>query len=214
MGLNQDQKSKLFLVVLAVAMAVAWWFGRATPERIIAGLADPEELATLGERGANPRVNELVFWLNAVELEGKNVTNVLAVVLRDVYPAESQRQLVQTALLRNLTIAHRLGLLTETNQNLEQLQRGRSPTITSGPYTGEKTEVDHIVPRSLAPETDNELANLELMPTSLNRKKSNRVNSRHVSHAEKLFQAGLLTVESLERVKTQARLNPAAISDL
>jgi 5-methylcytosine-specific restriction endonuclease McrA len=64
-------------------------------------------------------------------------------------------------------------------------------------------EIDHIVPYSLAPEAGNELANLEMMPQELNRAKSNRVGSRQLSHAEKLFSAGVITKESLAKVRTR-----------
>lgn len=205
MRFKAGKKAKLFLTILTALVALAWWFIRQTPEFAISELANPTELRSLGERGANSRLNQIVFQLHEAERSGRNLTNVLGVALWSVYRNEAQRDLVQASLLRNLVIAQRLGLLTAAHQNLEQLQRGRSPIITTGPYAGEKTEVDHIVPRSLAPETDNELGNLELMPASLNRKKSNRVTSRQVAHAELLFQAGLLTAESLERVRAQLR---------
>jgi hypothetical protein len=211
MRLKVGKKSKLFLTILTALLALAWWFVRQTPEFAIAGLANPTELQTLGERGANPRLNQIIFWLHEAEQDGDNLTNVLAIALWTVYRNEAQRDLVQSGLLRNFTIARQLGLLTVAQQNLEQLRRGRAPTITAGPYSGEKTEVDHIVPRSLAPETDNELGNLELMPASVNRRKSNRVNSRQVTHAEKLFEAGLLKAESLERVRNQANSMPAEV---
>jgi hypothetical protein len=210
MRLKLGKKSKLVLTILTALLALAWWLVRQTPEFAIADLADPTELRELGERGANPRLNQIIFWLHKAETKGNNLTNVLAIALWTVYRNEVQRDLVQSGLLRNFFIAGQLGLL-EAQPNLEQLRQGRSATITAGPYAGEKAEVDHIVPRSLAPETDNELGNLELMPASLNRKKSNRVNSRQVTHAERLFEAGLLKAESLERVRNQAKSNPTEV---
>lgn len=213
MQFTEEQMSKLFLVGLALLLFGGWWFTRLTPERAIAELADPDELASLRERGANPRVNEIVYWLHQIEADGANLTNVLASVLRRAYRPEEPRELVQAALLRNYTIAHRLGLLTEAHDNLHNLESGNSATICNGPYRGEKAEVDHIVPVSLAPEAGNCLANLELMPASLNRRKSNRVNSRHLALAEKLHAVGWLTAESLERVRAQVKLKPTDIRD-
>jgi hypothetical protein len=210
MRLKLGKKAKLFLTILTAVLALGWWLVRQTPEFAIADLADPTELQALGERGANSRLNQIIFWLREAETKGNNLTNVLAIALWTVYRNEAQRDLVQSGLLRNFTIAGQLGLL-EAQPNLEQLRQGRSATITAGPYAGEKTEVDHIVPRSLAPEVDNELGNLELLPASLNRKKSNRVNSRQVTHAERLFEAGLLKTESLERVRNQAKSNPTEV---
>jgi hypothetical protein len=209
MRLKAGKKAKLFLTILTALLALAWWLIRQTPEFVVADLANPTELRTLGERGANSRLNQIVFWLYEAEEEGRNLTNVIATALGTVYRNETQRDLVQASLLRNFFIARQLGLLTNAHQNLAQLHQGRAPTITSGPYAGEKTEVDHIVPRSLAPELDNELANLELMPASLNRKKSDRVTSRQVAHAEKLFAASLLTTETLERVRAKAQVSQA-----
>lgn len=207
------KKAKLLLTLLTALLALTWWLIRQTPEFVIAGLANPAELQTLGERGANSRLNQIIFQLHAAGQQGRNPTNVLAVALWPVYRDEARRGLVQAGLLRNLVIAQRLGLLTVEHQNLEHLQHGRAPIITMGPCTGERTEVDHIVPRSLAPEVDNELGNLELMPASLNRKKSDRVGTRQVKHAELLFDAGLLTAESMERIHAQARMKPAENSE-
>jgi hypothetical protein len=50
----------------------------------------------------------------------------------------------------------------------------------------------------------NELANLELLPRTLNRGKSDHVGARQLAHAERLAEAGLLSAASLERVRRQA----------
>src|SRR5688500_16827377 len=141
MRLKAGKKAKLFVTILTALLALAWWLVRQTPEFAIADLADPTELRALGERGANSRLNQIVFRLHEAERNGRNLTNVLAIALWTVYRNQAQRDLVQASLLRNFVIAQRLGLLTAEHQNLEQLQRGRSPTITVGPYSGEKTEV-------------------------------------------------------------------------
>jgi len=52
----------------------------------------------------------------------------------------------------------------------------------------------------------NELANLEMLPKTLNREKSNRVNERQLAHAERLREAGLLTGESYARVKMKSHV--------
>ena len=81
-----------------------------------------------------------------------------------------------SALLRNLVILERLGCLTE--DGLEKLRRGNAPIITRGPYTEQVATVDHIIPRSVCPELDNKLFNLEFMPESLDRKKIDTVGDR------------------------------------
>ena len=53
--------------------------------------------------------------------------------------------------------------------------------------------MDHIIPRSIAPELDNRLYNLEFMPVSLNQRKSNAIGDRQVSLARKWNKDGLLS---------------------
>lgn len=78
---------------------------------------------------------------------------------------------------------------------------GRSPIVGAGPYAGEKTEVDHIVPRSLAPDLDNLLINLEFLPRTLNRRKSDTVTDRAYSMAKRFHDAGMMTPESWRAVQ-------------
>jgi uncharacterized alpha-E superfamily protein len=82
------------------------------------------------------------------------------------------------------------------------MKRGRAPTVRRGPYVGEIVSVDHIIPRSVAPELDNVIANLELMPLSVNQRKGNKVSDRQTSLARKLHAAGLLSAGELDRVLT------------
>ena len=70
-----------------------------------------------------------------------------AVQLVGMSPAAAQ--LTVEAMLRNLRIASQLGCLTP--EGLAEMRRGRSPTITLGPYAGDQLSVDHIIPFSLAP---------------------------------------------------------------
>ena len=84
------------------------------------------------------------------------------------------------------------------------MRRGHAGIVTQGPYTRSPVEIDHIVPYSLAKEVGNELANLEMLPELLNRRKSNHVGERQLSHAQRLYEAGLLTPESLARVQAHA----------
>ena len=65
--------------------------------------------------------------------------------------------------------------------------------------------VDHIVPRSVCPELDKEIANLELLPLEMNRQKKDQVDERQVSTAKKLHAARLLSSAGLEKVRRAAR---------
>src|ERR1051326_6748890 len=71
----------------------------------IASLIDPVKLATLGERGANPRVQKAVYWLVMARKEGETPAAVLdrAVSIAG-YTNAAVAKLTKDALLRNLDI--------------------------------------------------------------------------------------------------------------
>jgi hypothetical protein len=66
-------------------------------------------------------------------------------------------------------ILERLGRLDEAG--MIKLRKGNAPAITRGPYVGEIVSGDPIIPRSVCPELDNCLFNLEFMPLTLNQRK-------------------------------------------
>ena len=68
--------------------------------------------------------------------------------------------------------------------------------VTRGPYLGQPAEVVHIVPLALAPELDHELANLELLPMTLNRRKGSRAGERQRDYARRFQAAGLLSASA------------------
>jgi hypothetical protein len=71
--------------------------------------------------------------------------------------AKAQRE----SLIRNRLILERLGCIDEAG--MIKLRKGNAPTITKGPYAGEIVTGDHIIPRSVCPELDNALYNLEMI---------------------------------------------------
>lgn len=105
------------------------------------------------------------------------------------------------SLLRNLTILERLGCLDE--EGMAKLRKGNAPTITKGPYVGDIASVDHIIPRSIVPELDERLYNLEFMPSRMNRKKGNAIGQRQRSLTIKWSQLGLLSADGLNKVMIQ-----------
>ncbi len=179
-----------------------WQFGPIQAVFAVVNLSDPDKLATLGERGANSRLNKIVYWMRISEERSLNPEKAIGIAQFLNRSTGARAHLVRESLLRNLKIAHGLGLFTEENKEL--LRNGKAGVVTQGPYARSKVEIDHIVPYSLAPEVGNELANLEMMPQPLNRSKSNRVGQRQVAHAEKLFAAGLLSKESLAKVRSRS----------
>ncbi len=83
---------------------------------------------------------------------------------------------------------------------MEKLRKGNAPTITRGPYSGEIATGDHIIPRSVAPELDNCLYNLEFMPATVNGKKADEITQRQVQLARKWNATELLSDEGLKAV--------------
>src|ERR1051325_3051543 len=59
-------------------------------------------------------------------------------------------KLTKDALLRNLDIADKLGCLDDPG--LAQMRGGKAPTVRRGPYKGDQSSVDHIIPRAVLPE--------------------------------------------------------------
>ena len=192
----------LAALVVLLGGGLVWQFSPLPALRAISSLSDPAKLATLGKRGANSRLNKLVYWLDQARRRGLPPQTAISLAQTLNRTSEPRASLVKAGLLRNLKIADQLGLLTPDNQ--ERLRRGRAAVVTRGPYAGQHAEIDHIVPISLAPEVGNELANLEMLPARLNRNKSDWVGPRQLAHAQALAQAGLLSAESLARVRAKA----------
>ena len=158
----------------------------------IASLTDPAKLATLsGDRAANQRVLKCVYWLNDARSRGIEPEAVIdrAQALNQS-AQQSRAPLVEAALLRNLAIAGKLGCLT--SENLERMRHGRSPVISRGPYVGERAEIDHIVPLAVEPALRHEIANLELLPRTLNRRKGASMGERQRDYLEKFRRADLV----------------------
>lgn len=190
-----------------VAVLLAGFIWQLTPfpaVMAVGSLSAPAKLAALGERGANARLNKIVYWLDQSRRRYLTPEKAVDIALWENGYPKVRAALVKESLLRNLKIAEELGLLTAANR--DRLRQGKAAVATTGPYSGESVEIDHIVPVSLAPEVGNELANLEMLPKTLNREKSNRVNERQLAHAERLREAGLLTGESYARVKMKSHV--------
>lgn len=162
----------------------------------IASLIDPAKLATLGERRANPRIQKITAILVTAKAAGKNPDEIAKEAVTLIgWRGTPAGELTATAILRNLTIAERLGATTP--EDIAKMRRGNAATVRRGPYANDILSVDHIIPRSIAPELDNVIANLELMPLRLNQAKGNKIGDRQRSLAKKLHAAGLLKTPEL-----------------
>lgn len=174
----------LMLAPAAIADTVVQYAER------IASLIEPAKLATLGKRGANPRVQKYVAQLAEAQLERLNVTNIVADAVGKAGMTGEAAALTREAMLRNLTIADRLGCLEA--DGIKEMKQGKAATVMRGPYKGDELSVDHIIPRAVVPELDNVIANLELMPMRMNAGKKDKVGERQIELGKKLNKAGLL----------------------
>jgi hypothetical protein len=206
------RRLKFVAITIALLLAGLVAFGAESARRPapsgaaenIAELINPAKLATLGQRGANPRVQKITYWLRTAQQQGADPKSVAAdAVARASYTNALAAQLTRDAMLRNLKIAEGYGCLDPAG--MADMRRGQSPTIQRGStYRGDQLSVDHIVPRAVCPELDNVLANLELMPMRRNSSKRDKVEARQVQKAEELHLAGLLSKTGLANVRKAA----------
>ncbi len=78
------------------------------------------------------------------------------------------------------------------NVGVPEMRRGKAPTVRKGPCAGDELSVDQIIPRAVAPELDNVIANLELMPLRMTESKNDKIGDRQRDLAKKFHQAGLV----------------------
>jgi hypothetical protein len=169
--------------------------------QIIAPLTDPGKLDTLaGARAATPRLRKACYWLEVARSEGVEPLAVIeAAQRRNGSHGTERAKAVAESLERNRTILERLGCLDAAG--MAKLRTGKAPTVSLGPYKGEIATGDHIIPRSVCPELDNKLFNLEFMPETINQKKGAKVGQRQVQLARKWHGAGLLSDEGMAAVE-------------
>jgi len=63
-----------------------------------------------------------------------------------------------------------------------------------------------VIPRAVCPELANQVMNLELLPASLNRAKSDKITERARVFAKELYDAGLLSEEGKMAVKQNSNI--------
>ena len=188
------------LRILAVMLVSCSLAGADTIREALVNLCDPAKIATISaERGANPRVRKICYWLEMARRDGRDPANEMREVMVAVgWSGTAKGDLTASAMTRNRVIAEKLGCLDEAG--MADLRGGRAAIIRNGPYTGDKLSVDHILPRAVCPELDTTLANLELMPMRMNSSKSDSIGERQLDMARKFHAAGLLSQSGLDAV--------------
>ena len=185
----------LLVLVLSCGLASA-----DTIRDALVNLCDPAKIATItAERGANPRVRKICYWLEMARKAGREPSVEMREVMSAVgWGGTAKGELTADAMTRNRVIAERLGCLDEIG--MTTLRSGKAAIIRNGPYAGDKLSVDHIIPRAVCAELDTTLANLELMPMRMNSSKSDSIGERQVDMAKKFHAAGLLSKAGLDAV--------------
>ena len=188
------------LRILAVMLVSCSLAGADTIREALVNLCDPAKIATISaERGANPRVRKICYWLEMARRDGRDPANEMREVMAAVgWSGTGRGDLTASAMTRNRVVAEKLGCLDEAG--MADLRRGRAAIIRNGPYAGDKLSVDHILPRAVCPELDTTLANLELMPMRMNSSKSDSIGERQLDMARKFHAAGLLSQSGLDAV--------------
>lgn len=188
-GLYADDRGALLPTVDARAT-------RTLAVEAIASLADPAKLATLGMRGANPRVQKITYWLLMVKQQGGKPDAVIDdAFLSFGWKGTPQGEETKLTMLRNLARAEYLGC--NDAPGMDEMRRGHAPSIHKGQFYGDEMSVDHVLPRAIVPQLDNVLANLELMPGQMNRGKSDKLEARQVAFAHRFVAAGIIDAASV-----------------
>jgi hypothetical protein len=199
----------MFRVCIALVALAQFATADDTPRLALTSLCDPAKIATLdGDRAANPRVRKIAYWLEVARQSGRDPRAEMDAVMVAVgWGGTAKGDLTTLAMVRNRIIAERLGCLDA--EGMERMRRGASPIVMRGPYAGEKLTVDHIIPRAVTPSLDVVLANLELMPASLNLRKGAKIGQRQIDLANKLHAAGLLS--DMDRQRVVSRETPGFV---
>jgi hypothetical protein len=182
--------AKLFVFFVSLLIAsLALSKEPLTHAQKIAALIDPAKLSTLAPRGANPRVQKYVAQLFEAQQAGLDPVKCATEAAALAGMQGDAARVTVEAMVRNLRIADQLGCLT--TEGLAEMRRGRSPTVTRGPYAGDELSVDHIIPFAVRPHLDHVIANLELLPLRMNRTKGDKIGERQRALEAELRRAGL-----------------------
>jgi hypothetical protein len=134
--------NRLLLFLLLVAAGCAC--GATDWLAPLADQTDPAKLATLGKRGANPRVNRIAFCLHRAQQTGTAPGDALDHAFRQNGTTGLVAALSKETQLLNYQHAQEWGLLTP--ENLADLKTGEAPRITRGPHAGQDTDVTTLFP--------------------------------------------------------------------
>jgi hypothetical protein len=191
---------RLWVILLLLFTGPVGRAAEPVPVAILSSLVDPAKIDKLsGERASNPRLRKIVYWVEVSRRSGGDPDTVILAAQKSAGADGTARaDADRESIVRNRMILEKLGCLDEAG--MVALRTGKAPIITKGPYSGEVAEVDHIIARSVAPELDDKIYDLEFMPLTLNRKKRAGIGVRQKQLAEKWNKAGLLSESGFRAV--------------
>jgi len=192
------------LLLLTMGLMAEEAIDDSASAKAIAALIDPKKLATLkGERAANPRLQKCLYWIEA-DQRAEGGLKFYPLIIRSLeLNGEKDTpygKAILGSLFSNYSLACEMGLFTSEGMN--ELRHGKSATITKGEYAGQEATADHYIPRAVCPELDNQIYNLRLLPSKLNSSKGDKVDKKQMNYAKELNEAGLLSADGLEAVRT------------
>ena len=158
-------------------------------------LNEMDQLKPDGTRSGNPLFKKVLFHLEGARQAGVSYESSLNQIYRESSRVPALVQLRKQALLNNMKSCRQLGLVTP--ENMQRLEQGLAPVVTKGnaKYIGETVEVDHSVPirgpigRAVY---ENEPANLQMLPKSINREKRAFADTKSPGREAKLDRAYLM----------------------
>jgi hypothetical protein len=172
---------------MGVTIEVAQIDEKASPVNALVSLTEFKKLSTLNpeSRSINAREKKILYWLYVAEKSGMPPMDALNEAFKangNAFSPKAETAKLQT--LANYKVAKEWGFFT--TESLSALKRGNAAKIIFGSYAGEFVEIDHIVPLAVYPQFANELANLQLLPTSQNRSKGDRMGNAEYRKLEEL----------------------------
>jgi hypothetical protein len=155
-------------------------------------LGEMDQLKPDGTRSGNPLLKKILYHLERARQSGVSYESSLNEIYRDSPSAAAMIQGRKEQLIKDMKTCRQLGLVTP--ENMERLEQGLAPVVTQGnaKYIGEPVEIDHRVPirgPNGRPIYENEPANLQLLPKSINREKWANIDEISRGHEAKLDRA-------------------------
>lgn len=152
------------------------------------------------ERGSNQTMRLVNHKIYQAHSDGLNIKKLLEIAQPKSVQPPALAKLNEKRFLANLQLGIDYGLY-EGEGNLKALAYGKAPVISKGEYKGQRVDVEHIVPKSIAPALDNILSNLTWYPASLNQSKSDTITDEALEMAEVFAAERILPAEELVAVK-------------